>query len=78
MILATHSEALVHIRTALKHHLESFEIALILQLVLTQPLQGHITLAFLRKTSGHYKETEQAITVFQKYLQTCFCFTEIL
>ena len=59
-----------------KLHLESFQIASILQLATYKTPAGTYNSCFVRKkTPGHYKfkKTEQAICVFQKYLQTCSC-----
>ena len=56
-----------------KIHLESFQIASVLQLATYKTPAGTFTSCFVqKKIPGHYKfkKTEQAISVFHKYLQT--------
>ena len=63
-----------HSPNCFKLHLESFSIASILQLATYKTPAGTFTSCFVqKKTPGHYKfkKTEQAINVFQNYLQTC-------
>ena len=59
----------------LKLHLESFEIASILQLATYRtPAGTYSSCVVQKKTAGHYKfkKTEQAISVFPKYLEAHF------